>query len=475
MAIAYTGSRYIPIFGRAGEDTVEWDNSKDYEALTIVTKDNATYTSRQDVPAGIDISNATYWAKMGDYTVDMSKIDTELNNNANNIATKADAADTTAKLATKANSADVYTKTATDAAIRNAVKPKANSADVYTKTATDAAISNAVKPKANSADVYTQSEIDTKLSTKLDTDLRTEIVWIGDSFSAGYQPSGILPQSQRIPYICASDIGLNPHVYANSASGFTKTGDGGLTINDMANQAIKLDANTRAKTKYVIVYAGFNDTADNNTPISGVGNSFDVTMAALVNNFPNAEIHYAFNCGANGLTTGQGKTRQILGAQAMANSRIRFNEDITWSLLARAEMAYNGNDPHPNPTGQIFLGNNWANILLGGSAVNYYSSQTPMGGGLSGNISFTAAGPNLSLSGKGSGTPQGGSATIANLPNVFDLGDNFLYALGNSGGQIAFWHLAGGNLQHVGIVGTGNAGGGNWWLPPVTFATGNRV
>ena len=32
----YVGARYVPIFGRAGSDTMEWDNTAPYEPLTVV-------------------------------------------------------------------------------------------------------------------------------------------------------------------------------------------------------------------------------------------------------------------------------------------------------------------------------------------------------------------------------------------------------------------------------------------------------
>ena len=424
-----------------------------------------------------------------DYNEDMSKIDGALNSNANNIATKADAADMTAKLATKAdtsdmtaklatkaNSSDVYTKSQTDSNISTAVTPKANSSDVYTKSQTDTNINTAVTPKADKTSVYTTSQIDTKLGLLLPKNTTTEIVWIGDSFSSGYQPSGTVPQDQRIPYVCAANLGLTPHVYANNASGFIKTGDGNLTLNDMANNAAGLAADTRTATRYVIVYGGFNDTADSNTAIANLANGVSQCFQKIKTAFPNAQVHYAFNCGENGLTTGQGKARFQIMAEVLGNHpEVRYHEDITWSILARTEMAYNGSDPHPAPLGQIFLGNNWANILLGGSAANYYASQVTMGAGLSGNISYSASGPNLTLLGKGGGGAPASGATLAILPNCFALGDGFVIALVGSGAGQAFWHLDGGNLLYTGMVGNGSSQGGNWWLEPKTFMTGSRL
>jgi hypothetical protein len=59
----YIGSRYVPLLA----DPVEWSNTKEYEPLTIVRHEGNSYTSRQFVPVGIDISNETYWALTGNY------------------------------------------------------------------------------------------------------------------------------------------------------------------------------------------------------------------------------------------------------------------------------------------------------------------------------------------------------------------------------------------------------------------------
>ena len=59
----YIGARYVPIFA----DPAEWDNTRTYEPLTIVLHEGNSYTSRQYVPAGIDIDNTEYWALTGNY------------------------------------------------------------------------------------------------------------------------------------------------------------------------------------------------------------------------------------------------------------------------------------------------------------------------------------------------------------------------------------------------------------------------
>lgn len=57
----YVGMRYVPIFDG------EWDRTKTYEPLTIVSYQGNSYTSRTFVPTGVDVTNETYWALTGNY------------------------------------------------------------------------------------------------------------------------------------------------------------------------------------------------------------------------------------------------------------------------------------------------------------------------------------------------------------------------------------------------------------------------
>lgn len=69
----YIGARYVPIFGRKGEPTVEWDNESPYEPLTIVCHAGNSYTSRQYVPTGIEITDESYWALTGNYNAQVEQ------------------------------------------------------------------------------------------------------------------------------------------------------------------------------------------------------------------------------------------------------------------------------------------------------------------------------------------------------------------------------------------------------------------
>lgn len=57
----YVGHRYVPLL------TGEWDQQASYEGLSIVTFEGGSYTSKKQVPVGINITNAEYWVNTGNY------------------------------------------------------------------------------------------------------------------------------------------------------------------------------------------------------------------------------------------------------------------------------------------------------------------------------------------------------------------------------------------------------------------------
>ncbi len=63
----YIGARYVPLF------MGDWDNSATYEPLSIVQYQGNSYTSRQSVPVGIEITNTVYWALTGNYNAQVEQ------------------------------------------------------------------------------------------------------------------------------------------------------------------------------------------------------------------------------------------------------------------------------------------------------------------------------------------------------------------------------------------------------------------
>ena len=88
----YVGARYVPLFA----DPIEWNDKRTYEPLTIVEHEGNSYTSRQFVPLGIDISNEDFWALTGNYNAQVEqyrqevlKFDGRITKNTNDIAKNA--------------------------------------------------------------------------------------------------------------------------------------------------------------------------------------------------------------------------------------------------------------------------------------------------------------------------------------------------------------------------------------------------
>lgn len=65
----YIGARYVPLFA----DPIEWDKTKTYEPLTIVYHSGNSYTSRQYVPADIELTDESYWALTGNYNAQVEQ------------------------------------------------------------------------------------------------------------------------------------------------------------------------------------------------------------------------------------------------------------------------------------------------------------------------------------------------------------------------------------------------------------------
>lgn len=97
----YIGARYVPLFA----EPIEWDNTKQYEPLTIVTNNGNSYTSRQFVPTGIEITNEAFWALTGNYNAQIEQYRKEVTAYDGRITTAQDTADSAKTSADSANAA----------------------------------------------------------------------------------------------------------------------------------------------------------------------------------------------------------------------------------------------------------------------------------------------------------------------------------------------------------------------------------
>lgn len=456
----------------------------------------------------------------GDYTADMSRIDAQMYRNATDITTATAAAN-------NANTAAGQAKTTADGALGLA---QANKTDVdelngffselgVTSTVTAGnllttingkADSSALAGKVDAGSVYTKGESDgrylqlggysgtaaninsTATVAKDDasvakstaaaaqtavnavaavtTDL-TELVWIGDSMSTGYQPGGVaaLPESKRIPQRVASKLGLNLHVFANNASGYGKAGDGGKTFLTLASEALSaMDVDARRKVKYVVVCGGRNDTGDTYGSALGVFDALLGTGPRVGRNFPNASAHAIFLWDNASIPSENAQAMNGIASAAAANGLAWH--PWTWTLgMGHADWFARENDPHYSADGANYVAGILASTIEGDCepCMGELCGEVEMTGGCSGRLHWRFTGGVVTLTAKF--TTSKPTGTIAKLPKFIDLGDNFIMILGNAGGQQAFAHLSDGDLNVTGVVG-GGVLSGNCWITPQSFS-----
>lgn len=80
----YIGARYVPKLEG------EWNNTKQYEPLIIVTHEGNSFTSKKAVPIGIDILNTDYWVCTGNYNAQVELYRQETQNAVKTVNNKLD-------------------------------------------------------------------------------------------------------------------------------------------------------------------------------------------------------------------------------------------------------------------------------------------------------------------------------------------------------------------------------------------------
>lgn len=223
----YVGARYVPLFA----DPLQWSDTRTYEPLTIVANQGNSYTSRQFVPTGIDISNEDFWALTGNYNAQVEQyrqevlaFDGRITKNTNDIA----------------------------------------------KNANDIA---AVKTVADN----------------LESHVGTEFIVIGDSWS-DTDPS--TTPYIKWPITFQKYTRMNIHNYArNGASVVGSTPDPGQSGNFLGqvNKAIADTSFDHSRVGLIVIMGGVNDYRSGRT-FSDVADAWSGHIASLTAAFPKARI-----------------------------------------------------------------------------------------------------------------------------------------------------------------------------------------
>lgn len=83
MAIQYIGARYVPKFYQnPNTGDMTWKSGNGYEALTVVTYQGDTYTSKKPVPSSVGnpAANSDFWAKTGNFNAALQALQNEVDN-----------------------------------------------------------------------------------------------------------------------------------------------------------------------------------------------------------------------------------------------------------------------------------------------------------------------------------------------------------------------------------------------------------
>lgn len=316
----YIGARYVPLFA----DPAEWNNKHAYEPLTIVIHQGNSYTSRQYVPIGIDITNKDYWALTGNYN---------------------------AQVETYRNEVAQY-----DARIN----------DVKTQATT------------NKQDIATlNTTIQTIQNTTVQTIKNTPIVFIGDSTTQGY--GATTPATDRWATKICNYFHAEQHNYAVGGSGFTVNGQSENGRFDMQAQTAANDTRfDHTKVQLIFISGGVNDnlTAADTTAKTNA----KICLTTLRNAFPNAKIMAIIGVSGN-LEYG----KHTLGNIGIIK-RIPFYRDMIqymqqqncatidgWRLISTNINMQTTDRVHPNTKGYTYIAGQILNTLLGG-AITYEDS-----------------------------------------------------------------------------------------------------
>lgn len=156
MAISqHIGARYVPLFA----EPIEWDKTKQYEPLTIVTNNGNSYTSRQFVPTGVEITNTAFWALTGNFDAQVEQYRKEVTAYDGRItAAQTDA--TNALALAKTNESDIAANDAelagtTDSGLKTLITnetTRATKAEAANKVAIDAEVTRATAAEGSNKD-----------------------------------------------------------------------------------------------------------------------------------------------------------------------------------------------------------------------------------------------------------------------------------------------------------------------------------
>lgn len=379
----YVGARYVPLFA----NPIEWNSERAYEPLTIVLHKGNSYTSRQSVPTGVDISDDAFWAMTGNYNAQIEQYRGEVAAFSDRISQNASAITAEVARAKAAESAEEQRATAAEAtkapvnhASEETIYGIGNAANYgHVKLAVDdtpatsgpndgvAATPNMVKMLVDDLN----SKMNTALSSKADKNAfaRKKLITIGDSIMLGTGTND--PNNQSIHAQIASMLNMTVYNYAENNAGYTTNGTGTRKANYLAQL-------TAAHTEHpdadvIVISGGCNDATVDTDVYTAAVTAFKYAR----DNFPNANIFAApFQYGAcqNNDTIANGNNgRNLKVINSISRAALETNTRLInhcWEMMVgQPQLVPDG--IHPNAEGAKIQA---AKIVMGMLGYDYRPS-----------------------------------------------------------------------------------------------------
>ena len=363
----YVGARYVPLFA----DPLEWSSTQGYEPLTVVLHEGNSYTSRQSVPVGIDIGNATYWAETGNYNAQIEAYrqevlayDGRITANANAIAAETQARESEVAEAM----ADIAAETqARESEVAEAM------ADIAAETQARVNGDNALALRIDSL----------SKQTPVQNENGRNAVFIGDSFMA---PTTSYPQ--KLAYFTAQLMGWTMYNYAYGGSGWVDEAGAAMNFYHQIQKAAQQISIPVANVDYIVIGGGYNDWNDP-TPLT-YNQLYSAALQTIKEaraQFPNAQIiaipmmfrNYGVDTHMHDLYSA------IIAGIVASGVAVKVIEDAyMWQLGFK-----NVDGVHPTVDLYKIMAQHVASKVMGGDVrTSRLYSQTLSGGGISTTLNF---------------------------------------------------------------------------------------
>lgn len=410
----YIGMRYITKFA----DPIQWDDTRQYEHMTVVQYQGGTYVSKQMVPIGIPITDTRYWLYWADFNAQLEQYRREVQafdgriTQAQSDATDAKDAAESAQgsaddaIAILAGYAEGDTVKADVAALQTAIGNVDTKIGALPEGETDVVSYVGGEVQIINTDLdgidaridgindtlvgfdpqnTVKDYVDSKFSGKKD------MIVIGDSFTSDYY----VTDAELWYHPVADFLDCNGHNYSERGAGFTRAGQGGNTFRALAEQAAADTAFDNANVAWVFVYGGLNDIDHANADVA-FSTDFNTFCAYVASTFPNARLVVcginAWQSGFSFYQTGNNFRGQIWYEQIMQRqSGFLSAHGIFVSMcgaLGFNNAWYDSNNNHPNAAGQNALASWILSAMFGTGLCRSAAAQFTYDGetGTSGNM-----------------------------------------------------------------------------------------